>query len=317
MSVAEHRLPQASGAPFLTDGGIETTLIYRDGFELPEFAAFDLLRTERGSDALRRYYRSFAQIAAARGTGFIYESPTWRANPDWAARIGYDKHALDSATRAAIQLLKDVRREVSIGEPTVLSGCVGPRGDGYRADRKMSRSEASVYHAHQIATMAEEGVDMVCAITMNYVEEAIGIADAAFANDMPVAISFTVETDGRLPTGHSLQNAISLVDDATDGRVAYYMINCAHPSHLETALDGEGWTNRIRGLRANASALSHAELDEATELDDGDPHDLAERHGTLLSRLPELNILGGCCGTDERHVSMVADRCLPLLRKDQ
>jgi S-methylmethionine-dependent homocysteine/selenocysteine methylase len=154
---------------------------------------------------------------------------------------------------------------------------------------------------------------MICAITMNYVEEAIGIARAAERVRMPVALSFTVETDGRLPTGQALRAAVEQVDDATAGYPRYYMINCAHPSHFEDLLADEGrWLERVRGLRANASRKSHAELNEATALDIGDPGELGRDYARVRGRLRHLNVMGGCCGTDHRHVEQIASTCLPL-----
>jgi S-methylmethionine-dependent homocysteine/selenocysteine methylase len=140
---------------------------------------------------------------------------------------------------------------------------------------------------------------------MTYVDEAIGVTRAAQDAVIPAAISFTVETDGDLPSGQALGEAIEEVDRATDSGPAYYMINCAHPTHFDSVLDGGDWVGRIRGLRANASTCSHAELDEAEDLDDGDPQDLGARYGELRDRLPALNVVGGCCGTDHRHIGEI------------
>ena len=302
------QLPQCGGGLFLTDGGIETVLIFQEGLELPEFAAFDLLKDERGTERLRRYYGPYLALARERGAGFVLESPTWRANPRWAERIGHDRERLDGFNRKAIGLLEEIRAEQDPdGPPIVISGCVGPHDDGYDPDELLSASAAQDYHSTQIATFAGTAADMVTAITMTYPEEAIGIVLAAREHGLPVAISFTVETDGRLPSGHGLGEAIAQVDEATGAYPAYYMINCAHPTHFEHVLVGdEPWLERIQGLRANASTLSHAELDEAEELDDGDPDDLGARYSQLRQSLPRLNVLGGCCGTDHRHLSAIS-----------
>jgi S-methylmethionine-dependent homocysteine/selenocysteine methylase len=304
-------LPQLQGGLFLTDGGIETTLIFHYGLELPYFAAFDLLSREDGTAALRRYYVSYAAIAVEHGVGLVLESATWRASPDWASLIGHDADELAALNRAAIELLVEVRERHSTDRtPMVISGCVGPRGDGYAPSSHMDAGEAERYHGSQIATFRDTATEMVTAITMTYPEEAIGIARAAQGAGLPVVISFTVETDGRLPSGHGLGEAIIAVDEATVAAPAYYMINCAHPSHFEAILQPGGPWNRIRGLRANASTLSHAELDKADELDDGDPVDLAERYVRLRQRLPELVVLGGCCGTDDRHIRAMSEAWL-------
>src|SRR5262249_8128954 len=184
---------------------------------------------------------------------------------------------------------------------------VGPRGDGYVPDRAMSEREAEDYHREQLATFAGSAADMACAITMNSAEEAAGIARAARRAGLPIAISFTVETDRRLPTAQAPRAAAGQAESATSGYPAYYMINCAHPSHFEPVLaEREPWVERIRGLRANASRMSHAELNESPELDVGDAVELGQDYARLKRRLAHLNVLGGCCGTDHRHVEQIA-----------
>lgn len=313
MSKYRNRLPQLENRPFLTDGGLETTLIFHDGVDLPHFAAFDLLKDDAGTAILRRYFTRYAALARARGTGIVLESATWRANPDWASKLGYDAVALADANRKAIGLLLEIRDAVeSPATPIVASGNLGPRGDGYRPGARMSVGEARAYHGPQVKTFAATGADMVAAFTMNYVEEAIGIVIAANDASMPVAISFTLETDGRMPSGDTLSAAIERTDAETAGYPSYYMINCAHPTHFESIVRDSGdWTKRIRGLRANASKRSHAELDESIDLDIGDPHELGAQYRALRHSLPGLSIVGGCCGTDDRHVQAICDACFP------
>jgi S-methylmethionine-dependent homocysteine/selenocysteine methylase len=304
-------LPQLDGGLFLTDGGIETTLIFHRGLDLPLFAAFDLLKSESGVQALREYYAPYVALAAERGLGFILESPTWRASPRWADQLGYSASELDAMNRQAIALMEEIRSSFDGDAPCVISGCLGPHDDGYNPSVRLSAQGAEEYHSTQIGTFAETAADMVTAITMTYPDEAIGIARAAAAHALPAVISFTVETDGRLPNGQTLGEAVERVDEATEGMVAYFMINCAHPTHFDAVVAGdEPWRARIRGLRANASTKSHAELDEAEELDEGDPADLGRRYAALRASLPSLNVLGGCCGTDDRHVAAVRDACL-------
>jgi S-methylmethionine-dependent homocysteine/selenocysteine methylase len=302
-------LPQLDGDLFLTDGGIETTLIFHQGLDLPEFAAFVLLDDDKGLDELRRYYEPYLALARESGAGFVLESPTWRANPIWADRVGVSLEKLDELNRKAIGLMEELRDGAGTGDaPVVISGCIGPQDDGYNPTETLSADAARDYHSTQIGTFADTAADMVTAITMTYPDEAIGVAQAAKDAGLPSAISLTVETDGRLPNGQDLGEAIQEVDAATGAAPAYYMINCAHPTHFERVLeDGAAWVERIRGLRANASTKSHAELDEATELDEGDPADLGARYAALRSRMPNLNVLGGCCGTDHRHVAEIRD----------
>jgi homocysteine S-methyltransferase len=316
MTKYRNRLPQLDGSFYLTDGGIETTLIFREGLDLPGFAAFHLFKTLEGEAALRKYFRTYADISRRFRTGLILESATWRANPDWAERLGYTPESLSEANRKAIVLLEEIRSEYETERtPAVISGCLGPRGDGYIPSNTMSVEAARDYHQPQIDTFAGSAADLVTAITMNYVEEAIGIAKAAERAGMPVVISFTVETNGNLPTGQTLQSAIEHVDETASGYPAYYMINCAHPTHFEDILmEGSSWLDRIRGLRANASRRSHAELNGAPDLDAGDPFALGTQYAQLKEQFSHLNIMGGCCGTDHRHIEQIAEACLPFFR---
>jgi S-methylmethionine-dependent homocysteine/selenocysteine methylase len=307
MSKYRDRLPQLADGLFAADGGIETSLVFHDRLDLPYFAAFHLLRTEAGTATLRRHYLQYAQIARRHGMGIVLESPTWRASPDWGRRLGYSEEALAQANRRSIALMLEVREAMETTQtPIVISGNLGPRGDGYRADNAMTAEQAADYHSAQIDTFAATEADLVSAFTMNYLDEAVGIAKAAHAAGMPVVLSFTLETDGALPSGQALGDAIQTTDDATGGYPLYYMINCAHPTHFESVLEGAGaWRERIRGLRANASKRSHAELDESTDLDEGDPVELAGQYRRLRRVLPRLSVVGGCCGTDQRHVEAI------------
>jgi S-methylmethionine-dependent homocysteine/selenocysteine methylase len=302
-------LPLDDGSLFLTDAGIETALIFHAGIDLPCFATFPLIETESGRAALRAYYEPFLELARSHDTGFILGSSTWRANPDWGAQLGYDDEALASANRRSVEFLEELRADTAgWGRPVLIEAVLGPRGDGYAPSSLMSRDEAQAYHGVQLRTLAGTAADFATALTITYAEEAIGIIRAAGEVGLPIAVSFTLETDGRLPSGQTLRAAIEQVDAETDGAAIHYLINCAHPTHFVSALEDDGpWLQRIRGLRANASTLSHAELDEAEELDDGDPADLGERYVALRDRLPNLGILGGCCGTDIRHVTAICD----------
>ncbi len=293
---------------FLTDAGMETALIFHQGQDLPSFATFPLLESESGRDALRAYYEPFLELARTRGTGFILGGCTWRASADWGAGLGYDRDAIAAVNRHAIEFVDDLRAHAPpSAHPVLLEAPIGPRGDAY-ARSLMTAEEAQRYHSAQMQTLADTPVDLITALTVTYADEAIGMVRAARAAGLPVAVSFTVETDGRLPSGQTLRAAIEQVDAETDGAPLHYMINCAHPTHFAGVLaDGGRWIARIRGLRANASTRSHAELDESEDLDDGDPADLAERHVALRGALPNLTILGGCCGTDIRHVTRICD----------
>lgn len=307
MAPYRSNLPQLSDRFFMTDGGIETTLIFHDGLSLPHFAAFDLLKTAEGTAALKRYFSTYAALANRLGVGCILESATWRASSDWGDKLAYSSDELKEANREAIALLHGMRKEYETpATPIVISGCIGPRGDGYSPAFLMTADEAQRYHTMQVEVFREADADLVTAITMTYPAEAIGVVRAASAAGMPVVISFTVETDGRLPTGQTLQEAIEFVDSATNQSPAYYMINCAHPTHFDQVLaTGESWVERIRGLRANASSKSHAELNESSKLEDGDPAEFAIQNQQLCARHRSLTIFGGCCGTDDRHIEAI------------
>jgi len=315
MTSSRLRLPQLDGGWFLTDGGIETVLIYQDGVELPEFAAFVLVRTAEGRDILRRYYRRYLDIAvAALGAGFVLETPTWRAGMDWGAKLGFDPETMKRINAEAVALMDGLRAEYvsRIAGPIVISGCIGPRGDGYAAGAPMEPEDARRAHQLQADALAAAGVDQITAVTMTSSAEAMGVARAAARAGCNSAISSTVENDGKLPSGELLDAAIQAVDADAEGSghdaPAYYMINCAHPVHFESVVAGAGaWRERIQGLRANASTLSHAELDVMTQLDSGNPHDLADRYRRLRTPLSRLNVLGGCCGTDHRHVAAICE----------
>ncbi|WP_339747246.1 homocysteine S-methyltransferase family protein [uncultured Rubinisphaera sp.] len=298
--------------PFLTDGGMETTLIFQEGIELPHFASITLMQTEQGREVLRDYFRSYLKLAETYQTGFVLESVTWRASADWASPLGFSESQLQRLNEQSIQLLDELRAEFSdLQSPLLLSGCVGPRGDGYQPGKMMTADEAENYHRWQIQHLVQGQPDLITAMTLSYKEEAIGIARAAQSKDIPVVLSFTLETNGSLPSGELLPDVIRQVDEATDGYPLYYMINCAHPSHFLHIFEEQGeWMKRIQGLRTNASTKSHAELDESTELDIGDPQQLGRDHLPLMSFLNNMKVLGGCCGTDLRHVDAIARNCI-------
>jgi S-methylmethionine-dependent homocysteine/selenocysteine methylase len=291
----------------LTDGGLETTLIFQQGLDLPEFAAFPLVEDETGRARLRTYWEAFLALATEYGVGFDVDTVTWRANPDWAARLGYDVPAMQAVNEQAARLAREIAEAFDGGR---VNGVVGPRGDGYVTGEEMTAEEAADYHRPQVEALASAGVDQVSALTLNYPQEAVGFVRAAQNAGVPAVVSFTVETDGRLPNGAGLRESLELVDAETDAAASGFMVNCAHPTHFEVALTDGDWRSRMSGLRANASTMSHAELDAAEDLDAGDPQDLGGRYRALLDRLPGLQVLGGCCGTDVSHVRAIAAACL-------
>lgn len=300
-------LPQLTGTLFLTDAGLETDIIFNKGIDIREFAAHTLLPDPGGREVLVRYFREMLSLAKSAGTGFILDCPTWKAHMHWAMDLGASEAEIRQANIDSVAFAADLRDEFSTNEqPIVLNGLVGPRGDAYAPEAQIATDEAEKYHAQQIGWLAETDVDMVSALTFTQADEAIGAVRAAKALGLPIVVSFTTETDGRLPTGQSLGDAIQQVDAETDGAAAYFMVNCAHPEHFSGVIDDSAWTKRIHGLRCNASRLSHAELDECEVLDDGNPVELAQQYAELKASMPWLNAFGGCCGSDLRHVTEIA-----------
>lgn len=307
MSRYRNNLPQLSGELFLADGGIETDLIFNHGIEIREFAAHTLLADASGQQVVADYFRGFLALAGATEAGFILDGQTWKAHLHWAGDLGADEHELRAANEASIAFISGLRDEFSSNaKPIVLNGIIGPRGDSYAPEAEVAAHEAEDYHARQLGWLAETDVDMVTATTFTQSDEAIGFVRAARTAGLPVVISFTVETDGNLPTGQPLGEAIEAVDDATGSATAYFMVNCAHPDHFSHVLEDSEWARRIRGMRCNASRLSHAELDVCETLDDGDPVELGGQYVELRRRMPWLNVFGGCCGSDLRHVTEIA-----------
>jgi len=306
MSLYRNGLPQLSGGLFLADGGIETDLIFNRGVEIREFAAHTLLESAAGQAAVADYFRPFLQLAGEYGTGFILDSQTWKAHMHWAACLGATEGQLRQANRNSIALISKLRKEFAgNARPIVLNGIIGPTSDAYRPEALATVAEAERHHAQQLDWLAETEVDMVTATTFPHADEAVGFVRAAESAGLPVVVSFTVETDGKLPTGLPLGEAIRQVDDATGGAAAYFNVNCAHPDHFFGVFDGSDWTRRVRGIRCNASRLSHAELDACETLDDGDPAEFGRQYAALLQRMPWINIIGGCCGSDLRHVRSI------------
>ena len=304
-------LPQLSGDMFLTDAGIETDLIFNHGIEIREFAAHTLLPDAAGRSALERYFTGFIDLAARHDAGMILDTVTWKAHRHWSADLNEDVAFLRRANVDAVTMIADLRNQADNRQPIVLNAPIGPRGDAYAPDQIIGADAAESYYAEQLGWLVETAVDMVTGLTFTQSGEAAGLVRAARSAGLPCAISFTVETDGRLPTGEKFEDAVSHVDDVTDGGPAYYMINCAHPDHFADVMAKGDWRRRIRGVRANASRLSHAELDECCDLDAGDPAELAEQYAELKWAMPWLNIFGACCGADLRHVTRIAEAVAP------
>ena len=298
-------LPQLDGGLFLTDAGLETDLIFNHGIELRGFASHTVLPDPAAMAVVSRYFEGFLALARELDAGFILDTLTWRTHPHFGNQIGETPAQLRAATGKAVAFAAELRERSGNPRPVVLNAVTGPCGDAYKPELKISADDAERYYAEQIGWIAGSDIDMYTALTFTQASEATGLVRAARAAGLPVVVSFTVETDGRLPDGQPLREAIEEVDSGTGGETAYFMVNCAHPDHFADVLNGE-WTRRIRGIRANASRRSHAELDEASELDTGNPQELGDLYSGLKRRLPWLNVFGACCGADLRHVTSIA-----------
>ncbi|MEL6450356.1 MAG: homocysteine S-methyltransferase family protein [Pseudomonadota bacterium] len=305
MTLYRDTFPLSDVDLFLAYVGMETDLIFNQGVDLPGFASYPLLKTAEGRQFLKGYLKNLIALGKEMDAGVILESPTWVANRDRGAALGYEFSELKQLNQDAIALMAAVRSE-SDHAPTVISANIGPRHDAYAPEAQMNPNEAESYHSEQVSVLASTDVDVISGYTLAYPSEAIGMVQAARKSELPVVISFTVETDGRLPTGASLEDAISEVDAATDSYAAYFMINCAHPEHFSGVLEDAPWMKRVQGIIANASRCSHAELDEAEELDDGNPTELGAQLSDIRQRFPHIQVLGGCCGTDMRHMKQIA-----------
>ena len=307
MPIYRNALPQLAGDLFLTDAGLETDLIFNHGIEIREFAAHTLLTDPIGKKAVVDYFRGFLSLAHVQNTGYILDSVTWKAHLHWANALGASEDELRESNEESIALMSQLRDEFSAnGKPIVLNGVVGPKGDAYAPEAAIAVQEAERYHSKQISWLAKTDVDMVSALTFTQADEASGLVLAARNAGLPIVVSFTVETDGRLPTGQPLGEAIESVDHSTDGFASYFMVNCAHPDHFSHVISDTPWARRIRGIRCNASRKSHAELDASPTLDAGDPVELCHQYVALKAKLPWLNVFGGCCGSDLRHVTQIA-----------
>jgi len=301
---------------FLTDGGTETWLVHKQSLVLPHFSSFHLLNDRAATEAIRTYDRAFADSAVEHGTGFIFDSLTYRASRDWGVRLGYSAEALDDVNHRSLALYRDVAAEAGmLARDVVISGCIGPKGDAYGREDALSAEAAEAYHRVQVETFASAGADIVTALSLSSSQEAIGIVRAADAVGLPSAVSFMLEKDHRLQSGETLRQAIESVDEATGGSAAYFLVNCAHPLDIAPALAQEDWVTRVRGLRANASNHDHSVLSLLDHLDEGDPDELAGQYAGLKSRFPHLNVFGGCCGTDFAHVRKISEALRALAER--
>ena len=290
--MAKAERPDMRGKLMTTGGGFETWMQYVDGFELRHFCGFELLNDARGLSCLRDYHRKIVEAAVANEFGVINEGLHYRASRDWGDITGYSREGLEEINIRGVEFYRDFVREYASPEtPMLIGGAIGPQGDDY--------------HSEQILTFRKAGVDHVTAMTFSSVEEAIGLARAAKSADMPVVVSFIASNRGRLRGGETLEEAITRVDAATGNTPKYYMINCTHPTEFEPGLTPGDWTLRLGGFMPNAVAMETLDLCKLGHLEDGDPRELGAQMAGLALRFPHINVWGGCCGTDGRHIGEI------------
>ena len=296
------------GVFYLCEGGSETEIMYKYGFEFPHFAVFELLKNPKAVAKLKRMYRSYFDIVSKNKMCALVGGLDYRASPDWGNLLGYSSTGLADVNHQCIDFLRNIASEYSTEiETTLIQGLIGPRGDAYETNHTITADEAQDYHSVQLETLKSANVDLASALTFNSVAEAIGVARAAADIGIPLSISFVLNSESNLGSGHSLQDAITTVDTETNGSIAFYMINCCHPIEYEPAVnDQTGWMERIRGVRPNASKMDKISLCKIGHLEDGNPDELGQQVGDLIDRYPHIDILGGCCGTWDRHLDQIA-----------
>lgn len=306
-------IPPLSTKPFLTDGGLETTIVYKEKIDLPCFAAITLLSTTQGTELLRRLYIKYVDVALSHNAGIVLEARVWRGAPIWAQPLGLTSAELIALNVKAVELLLDLRQQVETqSTPIVISGNIGPLSDAYKLSNRPGREFVREQYREQIKALVDAGVDMLSITTITDTEEMIAAIEIAREHDIPIHASFSVERDGKLLNHRNLEEAIAEVDTTTNGYAAYFGINCAHPAHVKELLKTmpESTRSRIGSFRGNASLRSHEELDNAAELDRGDIAKFATDFEDVARLLPSLRVAGGCCGTDEEHVAAVAGKLL-------
>jgi homocysteine S-methyltransferase len=314
---SKRRMPTVEDPLFLTEAGIETTLMYKNGWELQHFCLFERMREDRFMADLEAYHRRLIEVALERGVGHLLDGVHYRASPDWSAKLNMSDSELKQLTEKGLALYQELSEEYATeATPIPVGCCIGPRGDAYGTGHEMSPEEAQDYHTIQIETAKQAGADFVSALTFNRIDEAIGLARAAEAAGLPVIVSFSLTKDARLNSGPSLDEAVTAVDAATDEAPLFYMINCNHPVDFSPALDAPGdWINRLQGIRANASSLDHGMLCKLGHLEEGDPEELGGQFADIARRFPHMNVFGGCCGTDREHLDQIAANVLALRRQ--
>lgn len=298
---------QKPGLYYLTEGGVETEILYKWGYELPHFAMFPLLERSDARSVIRDMYKRYLDVTARYGLAALMGGFDYRASPDWGAKLGYSRQGLHDATIGSIEFLRELAGEYQGAlSDTRIMGYVGPRGDAYLGKSRMSVEESRDYHSVQVQTLKTAKVDLITAMTFNAIDEAIGVVEACRAADIPVSISFSLDSSHHLNTGPSLKDAIAQVDAATDHYTSFFGLNCSHPYEFEPAIDETDWMKRVRVIRPNAAKMDKISLCKLGHLEEGNPVELGQQMASVLDRFPHMDIWGGCCGTCETHLEEIA-----------
>jgi len=299
--------PQSKGRFYLTEGGTETELMYRHGFELPHFAMFPLLDNPKAVSKMREMFRSYLDVAAEHDFCALMGGLDYRASPDWGDLLGYSPASLSDANLQSIEFLRELAHEYSSQVPEILiQGLIGPRGDAYERNETITENEAEDYHSVQLETLKKANVDSALAITFNNIPESVGVARAAAKIGVPLAISLTLDSNSKLHSGPSLAEAVTTIDEETNQAPEYFLINCSHPLEFEPAIEPGDWVRRVRGVRPNASKMDKMALCQIGHLEEGDPEELGRLCGDLARQYPHMDIWGGCCGTWDNHLNEIA-----------
>ncbi len=306
--VANKSFPlQKEGRFYLSEGGTETELMYKYGFELPHFAMFPLLNNPDAVLKMKEMLRSYLDVAAKHKICALMGGLDYRASPDWGKLLGYSPDGLAEANLQSIEFLREIAKEYASEIPDILfQGLIGPRGDAYEKNESITENEAEDYHSVQLETLKKADVDLALAITFNNIPESIGVARAAAKIGVSLGISLTLDSSSKLNSGPSLAEAIIAIDEETNQSPEFYLINCSHPLEYEPAIEPGNWISRVRGVRPNASKMEKIELCQIGHLEEGDPEELGKLCGDLARRYPHMDIWGGCCGTWNSHLDEIA-----------
>ena len=267
-------------------------------------AMASLVYSARGRHALEELWKQYLSIAERYAFPFLATTPTRRCNRERLARSEYDDNILQDNMRLLREAVAGAR------VPTFSGGLMGCRGEAYTGQGCLTEGEAREFHRWEAEGFRAAGAEFLLAALMPTLPEARGMAAAMGSTGLPSIISFTLQRNGRLMDGTALHDAITAIDTLSSPPPLCYMANCVHPRIVAEALScpwnqTETVRTRFLGIQANASPLSHAELDHAVELHQSPPEDLARDMAFLHKRFG-LRLFGGCCGTDDRHMEAIA-----------